>query len=123
MKLVAVLETLTFKTIKAKFYLVGEKVENVTEDLYAGVQEYNKIATTKIPYSLKNGVITYSFGCGLTHYLQQSNLLQINMYTESDLSNASLSVLTPDDCKNILKVTAKSDEIQNKLLEYYKITI
>lgn len=85
-------------TIKSKwFVLEGNKVIDVTNKLYSLVNEYNQLETTqtKIPFSYKSDsdMITYSFGCGLTHYLQNENLKEL----AAELNVDHIEVFTTND--------------------------
>lgn len=73
------------KGFKTDFYFYDEiAISNVTDTLYKMIQNFNKKTKEQgkpysvIPYSQdKDGSLTYSFGCGTTHYLQQSRFKEI----------------------------------------------
>jgi hypothetical protein len=87
----------TFKDIKSKWFIVeDDQLINVTSEVFEAVQEYNETASLVIPYRYKNNHIVYSFGCGLTHYLQSDNVSEvltgfnvdhISVYTKEDIEN------------------------------------
>ncbi len=75
------------KTVKSKWFIKEDnKIKDVTAKLFMDVINYNqkKTSFTKIPYCFKNGYVTYAFGCGLTHYLQNTNLKEV---TNLDVDN------------------------------------
>lgn len=82
--------------------------------------KYNKKSetTTKIPFSYYantlEGTIRYSFGCGLTHYLQDSNLKQV-----TDLDVERIQVITTGDFTMYgFKKTEKDwEKVLNTILE------
>ena len=108
-------------TIKSKwFVLENGKVEDVTDNLFSDVIRYNKQCEkySKIPFSYDStGFIKYSFGCGLTHYLQNRNL---NEVTSLDVDH--IEVITTSDFtmygfkksesnwKNVLETILKQKE-------------
>lgn len=98
-------------TIKSKWYkVVDGNLEDVTLQLFSSVKDYNKsiqgLRKTSIPYDYANGYITYSFGCGLTHYLQNSNVGDV---TQSDIKD--INVWTVSD----LKMYTKGNDWENDL--------
>lgn len=109
------------KTITSKWYQVKEnKAVEVTGKLFEDVVKYNKKSetTTKIPFSYYantlEGTIKYSFGCGLTHYLQDSNLKQV-----TDLDVERIQVITTGDFTMYgFKKTEKDwEKVLNTILE------
>ena len=89
----------SYSTIKAKWFILhGNRLQEVTESVYVNVKAFNEQTTTPhstIPYSFKNRFITYPFGCGLTHYLNQDNMKHVikqfpaqhlRVWTTSDLN-------------------------------------
>lgn len=103
-----------------RFFYVSpadREVRDVTKELCVAISEYNIQAdlvnrnggyAMTIPYTFKNKMAYYSFGCGLTHYLQENMFESINMATDYmmsfPLSDCRLAALTADDLKNILNV-------------------
>lgn len=84
------------KTIKSKWFVLSEgKAVDVTARLQEDVDAYNarEDVSLKIPYKTSaEGYISYSFGCGLTHYLQDLNLKDV---TRLDVDQ--IKVLTTGD--------------------------
>ena len=112
-KIYAVVKTST-KTIKSKGFIVENgKVKDVTTELFLDVQNYNnKEGTfTKIPYSFKDSFITYSFGCGLTHYLQNSNLKELTTLNVDTISVFTTTDFTMFDIKKSQKDWKQALEI------------
>lgn len=115
--------------IKAKFFLATDNdIEDVTAKLYNGINSYNESCRDElskgrhkliIPYRFKDGYMLYSFGCGLTHYLQDDNFEELNDYVKGfSLINAKLTVLTPSDFKMLFKKTVSDSTIESDLLNY-----
>lgn len=87
-ELIAIIREMSAKKgFKTDFYFNdGNSISNVTEKLYKLIKEFNKQSRAQgkpysvIPYSqAKDGSLTYSFGCGTTHYLQQSRFEELAM--------------------------------------------
>lgn len=84
------------RTIKSKWFIVSEgKAVEVTGRVQEDVDAYNakEDVSLKIPYKPSaDGYLSYSFGCGLTHYLQDLNLKDV---TGLDVDH--IKVLTTGD--------------------------
>ena len=70
------------KTIKSKWYVrEGNEVRDVTLDVWLAVFDYNeesvRMNRSIIPYEYRNDYLYYSFGCGLTHYLNDRNVNEV----------------------------------------------
>lgn len=119
------------------FYLDSTRTEarDVTEELCYAIDVHNQQVQTykdisggyamSIPYTLDDGLATYSFGCGMTHYLQENVFEEIYLSNDSQLSfpltACRLTTLAKDDLRNILHVKSVWDaEISDALLDYYK---
>lgn len=108
-------------TISSKWYQVKEnKAVEVTSKLFNDVMNYNESeeVVTKIPFSYQadtsQGIIKYSFGCGLTHYLQEGNLKQV-----TDLDVDRIQVITTGDFTmfGFKKSEQDWEKVLNKVLE------
>ncbi|EQB4341421.1 hypothetical protein ACYJ2U_001805 [Clostridium botulinum] len=132
-KLIGCINTLTWKTIKTRwFYLDKENniCKDITKELTLTIDNFNDNQNLKskqtnsyfveIPYKYKNGLTEYSFGCGLSHYLQENlfkdlsdkNILSFN------LEECKLDMFCPKDIKHILKCeNAWSIDIEEALLK------
>lgn len=115
--LVGCIKTLT-SVIRTRYFYVNTEtgeVRDVTLELCNRIEDFNahakKIQDTgkysmAIPYQFKNGLAVYSFGCGLSHYLQEEVLQEIVSKSSKTLSfpleKCSISMYTPDDVKHIL---------------------
>lgn len=73
----------TGNRIKSKWFELDEKeqVREITDQLFEEVMAFNRVQDRlggnvheKIPFSYKDGFVTYAFGCGLTHYLNGENV-------------------------------------------------
>lgn len=127
-KLVGCIKTLTWNTIKTKWYYIDEElntIKDVSTELFQTIEKFNKdqknIAkdtgkyAMQIPYSYtKDGYTKYSFGCGLSHYLQQdlfSKLKEVGKELSFDIGKCILQMYTPKDLKvnnsNIEKLLLK----------------
>lgn len=120
------------------FYVnpANKEARDVTEELCHGIADFNTQANLvnrnggyamTIPYTYKDGMARYSFGCGLTHYLQENMFDSISMATDYmmsfPLSECRLAALTLEDVKNILEVEDVWDiEIIPALKSYYQAT-
>jgi hypothetical protein len=123
--LIGCINNLTWKTIKTRWFLLNKesnKIEDVTGKLYKAINSFNKKAeeeikqtgnySLRIPYSYKNGLTGYSFGCGLSHYLENDVLSKLGF------NNCRIEMYTPKDIKYILKCTNVWDiNIQESLLK------
>lgn len=98
--------------IKTRFFLLNNNnIEDVTEKLCEGVKDI-------APYKYNYGLANYPFGCGLSHYLQDSNLDKVNGL---DLTNTKIIMFTLSDLKHILKVKNSFDtSIRKNLIEHMK---
>lgn len=115
--LIGCIKSLTYKTIKTRWFYVNaetKEVKDITDELFQAIDSFNIVANEKrktgeysmvIPYYYKNGLTEYSFGCGLSHYLQADNLEKVEILSNGlsfPLSKCSIIMYTPDDIKNIL---------------------
>ena len=76
-----------------------------------------------IPYEYDNGLVEYSFGCGLSHYLQE-NVFEVLVQADGNigfpLQECRMSMYVPTDVREILGVTGVFDErIKEALLKQY----
>lgn len=127
-KLVACIKTLGTRTIKTRFVLVDTKTEECTDvnvALYEAIkkrgEEIKKQGkyATPVLYEYKEPYMVYSFGCGLTHYLEDDILEELAKY-DSLFEGATVSALTPNDLKHILGVKNADDErLKEAVLKYY----
>lgn len=116
------------------FYLDGEtkEIKDVTYSLFNAIEAFNELAKAKretgdyamlIPYEYDNGLVEYSFGCGLSHYLQENlfeALVEADKTIGFPLQDCRLSMYTPSDIGDILGVTGVFDErIKEALLNRY----
>lgn len=99
-------------TIKTRFFLLEDNnIKDVTENICCLVNS-NKISSFKYDKGLAN----YSFGCGLSHYLQNDNLPKIG------LNNTRIEMFTLNDIKYILKCKNAFDiNITEAIKEYYHL--
>lgn len=97
-------------TIKTRFFTLDDAgLKDVTEDICCGVNA-KKISNFKY----NKGLANYSFGCGLSHYLQNDNLNLIG------LNGYKIEMFTLKDIKHILKCkNAFDDNIKIALNKYY----
>lgn len=114
------------------FFLDGEtkEIEDVTYPLFTAIEAFNARAKAKrengdyamlIPYEYDNGLVEYSFGCGLSHYLQE-NLFEALVDADEQigfpLQECRLSMYVPSDVRDILGVSGVFDErIKEALLK------
>lgn len=136
-KLIGCIDTLE-AVIKTRFFYVNSQtaeVRDVTLELCEAIESFNTVArkirasakgaySMIIPYEYKGGLAEYSFGCGLSHYLQESELKEVVERTEKDgkklsfpLSECTISMFTPDDVDNILECTNVFDYRINDALK------
>lgn len=103
------------------FYLNPEtsEVKDVTLSLYTAIEAYNEKAriirdaggyAMLIPYEYKSGLVEYSFGCGLSHYLQanvfEELVVSVSGNINFPLTKCVLSMYTPSDVRDILGVNS-----------------
>lgn len=128
-KLVGTIKSIN-KTIKTRFFYVDENGQrDVTLEVCEAIEEYNEKArdlikqgeySLIIPIEYKKGLADYSFGCGLTHYLQESEFENLSPYVKSfPLDKCKLHVFTPSDVKDILKSNDSNHQLGSKVWEYY----
>ena len=85
--LIGCIRNRTWEEFRTRFFFLdvtSGEIKDVTKELVKAIEKFNvhnqKLIeqTNKyhltIPYSYKNGLAIYSFGCGNTHYLQQKKL-------------------------------------------------
>lgn len=112
-ELIAIIrEASTTKGFATDFYFRdGKAILNVNDKLYKIIQAHNKKARAEgntystIPYSQdEDGCLTYSFGCGTTHYLIQpifEGLVEASPILKQDLPlheiERSISVYLPHE--------------------------
>ncbi|WP_442637895.1 hypothetical protein [Rossellomorea marisflavi] len=110
-------------TIRTKFiFLDKEKGEakDVSLPLFYAIDRYNNRPNdgsyyTRIPFQFNRGLVEYSFGCGLSHYLQENLFEDIEASLNGfdmtfPLSDCRLSMLTPSDLTGILEVKGVHDD-------------
>lgn len=124
------------KVIETRYlYLNREtgEIKDVTLPLYQAIQAFNEASLAirvtgdyamMIPYDYSNGLVKYSFGCGLSHYLQPDVFAKLTSEFEGDigfpLNECQLDMYVPSDVKDILNVTGVFDEnIFNALVKRY----
>ncbi|NCI19804.1 hypothetical protein EJM73_09210 [Clostridium botulinum] len=126
-KLIGCINTLTWKTIKTRwFYLDKDNniCKDVTKELALTIDNFNRRTNnySRIPFEYKNGLTKYSFGCGLSHYLQEDLFKDLSNLDKSilsfDLTKCKLNMFCPKDIKHILKCkNAWSINIEESLLK------
>ena len=116
------------------FYLAADEkvqVRDVTKELCDVISIRNELAmklkerTGKhcmvIPYEFKKGMAEYPHGCGLSHYLHQENLKDINTIAMNTMSfpldECRLIMLTPNDLSSLYGV---ADVFQEDIGEVLK---
>jgi len=106
--------------------------KDVTEKLFSTIDKFNnehrKIKESGkyaliIPYNYKNGLTEYSFGCGLSHYLQSDLFEELQKCGKNildfNLTECVINMFTKDDMKHILKCKSVWDlNITEALLNY-----
>lgn len=113
------------KTIKTRFFYVNpdnNELRDVTYELCNSIKDFNAIAQASrdngtysmlIPYTYKNGMAEYSFGCGLAHYLQEDVFEELAKRSVKELSfpltDCRISMYTPSDVKSILSASGVFD--------------
>lgn len=136
-KLIGCIDTLE-AVIKTRFFYVNSQtaeVRDVTLELCEAIESFNTVArkirasakdaySMIIPYEYKSGLAEYSFGCGLSHYLQDSELKEVEVKSANEgktlsfpLSECTISMFTPDDVDNILECTNVFDYRINDALK------
>ncbi|WCK57286.1 hypothetical protein PP175_29285 (plasmid) [Aneurinibacillus sp. Ricciae_BoGa-3] len=118
--------------IKTRFFYIDSKtkeVRDVTLELCETIEQYNQKAeriratgeyAMKIPYDYKKGMAEYSFGCGLSHYLQEDIFEDISKEATSltfPLASCKLSMYTHSDVTDILECQSVFDGKIQKSLE------
>ncbi|MEK5209262.1 hypothetical protein [Psychrobacillus sp. FSL H8-0510] len=120
------------------FYLNQETgaVKDVTLELCESIDSFNEAAREKrdnneyaliIPYEYNLGMAQYSFGCGLSHYLQADQFILIERRHNAagktlsfPLFKCRISMYVPSDIKDILECTGVFDpSIQEALRARY----
>jgi len=108
--------------ICTRFFFVDKKeriIKDITMELCEAINSFNEVAeeirktgeySMIIPFEYQYGLAKYSFGCGLTHYLQQNVFKTIEERACNDgkllsfpLSECYISMFTPSDVKDILE--------------------
>lgn len=133
--LVGCIQTLN-STIRTRFFYVSKEeneVRDVTLELCQHVDDFNEKAQAVrdtgeyamlIPYSYNNGMAEYSFGCGLSHYLQE-NLFEVVVERSEKsfsfpLTNCRIDMYVPSDVKSILSCKGVFDSgIEDSLRKRY----
>jgi len=125
--------------IRTRFFYVNKEenvVKDVTLELCDAIESYNDVAQAirntgtyamMIPYTYKYGMAEYSFGCGLTHYLQEKEFKKVEeAFVQSGnklsfpLEKCSISMFTPHDVKHLLSCRNVFDiGIQKALHSHY----
>lgn len=129
-------------TISTRFFYVNKEegiVKDVTENLCEGIDAYNEEAqkirdvgtyAMIIPYDYKYGLANYSFGCGLSHYLQEKEfvkieeaVLQKGMELSFPLAKCTMSMYTPHDISHILSCKGVFDrKIKEALIKRHGVS-
>lgn len=138
MKLVGCIDKLD-NIIKTRFFFVNpenQEVRDVTMELCEAIEAFNEVArairdtgeySMTIPFDYKYGMAEYSFGCGLSHYLQSDQFSEIEERYANTGNNLSfplvdcvISMYTPNDVKHILGCkNSFDDKITNALKERF----
>ncbi|NFF77670.1 hypothetical protein FCV38_11925 [Clostridium sporogenes] len=132
-KLIGCINNSSCKVIKTRWFYLDNKnntCKDVTKELFLTINKFNKkqkqIKDTyhvlNIPYEYKNGLTEYSFGCGLSHYLQEYVFEELKKVGENilsfDLTEIRLQMLTKNDINNILNCKNSWDlNIEKSLIE------
>jgi hypothetical protein len=133
--LIGCIQTLN-SVIRTRFFYVNQEtseIKDVTLELCNAIEDFNEHAkkirdtgeySMLIPYQYKNGMAEYSFGCGLSHYLQDSEFETIVSRSTKELSfplvECRISMYTPSDVKHILSCRGVFDmNITQSLKERY----
>jgi hypothetical protein len=115
--LVGCIQTLN-SVIRTRYFYVNQEtceVRDVTIELCRTIADFNTHAkelrkkdeySMVIPYQYNNGMAEYSFGCGLSHYLQETEFEKLVERSKKPLSfpltECRISMYTPSDVKHIL---------------------
>lgn len=135
-KLIGCINNLTYNKIKTRFFYLDtntHEVRDITIELCDAIDEFNREAeeirangdySMIIPYKYKEGTAEYSFGCGLSHYLQESEFGKITHIAKEILTfplyECDLQMLVPSDIKHILECKNAFDlNIYDALVDYY----
>ena len=97
--------------IRTRFFLLeNNNIQDVTENIC------NKVNESKISnFKFDKGLANYSFGCGLSHYLNNENISQIGF------KDCTIEMLTLNDIKQLLKCKNVFDiNISEAVKEFYK---
>ncbi|PES55545.1 MULTISPECIES: hypothetical protein [Bacillus cereus group] len=122
--------------IKTRFFYLSmetKEVRDVTRELSYAIDKFNEEAkkiretgeySMLIPYDYVDGLVEYSHGCGLSHYLQESvfeRLAEIGKdILTFPLMGCTLSMYTPSDVENILGCVGSFDlKITDALREQF----
>lgn len=100
--------------INTRFFLVDEEQRSCDDVTFKIVNGVNQSGIANFKY--KNGLAVYSFGCGLSHYLNNSNLKDIKTL---NLSDCKLEMFTIKDVKNIFETKDVFDiTLKDKVYRY-----
>lgn len=132
-KLIGCINNSSCKVIKTRWFYLDKKnntCKDVTKELFLTIDEFNekqkRIINTyhifTIPYEYKNGLTEYSFGCGLSHYLQEDLFGKLNKVGKNiltfNLAECNLQMLTKNDINNVLNCKNSWDlNIEESLIE------
>ncbi|KXY50997.1 hypothetical protein AT268_31125 [Bacillus cereus] len=122
--------------IKTRFFYLSmetKEVRDVTRELSYAIDKFNEEAkkiretgeySMLIPYDYVDGLVEYSHGCGLSHYLQESVFERLTEVGKDILTfplmGCTLSMYTPADVKNILGCVGSFDlKITDALREQF----
>lgn len=111
--------------IKTRFFYLSmetKEVRDVTRELSYAIDKFNEEAkkiretgeySMLIPYDYVDGLVEYSHGCGLSHYLQENVFERLEEVGKDILTfplmGCTLSMYTPSDVKNILGCVGSFD--------------
>lgn len=128
-----------FGAIRTRYFYVNPEegeVKDVTLELYQAIEKFNENArkireTGKysliIPYEFKSGLVEYSHGCGLSHYLQENtfeDIVKLSPNLSFPLTECRISMFTKSDVKDILECKNVFDEkIFTALKERFSVDI
>lgn len=122
--------------IKTRFFHLDSQtgdIKDVTLELCKVIKIFNEKAkqvrdtgayAQLIPYDYKDGMASYSHGCGLTHYLHTDTFEELVKAQEKPLSfpltECRISMFTPSDVKDILACKGVFDEkIESAIKEHH----
>lgn len=132
-KLIGCIDTLTFKTIKTRwFYFDAETniVKDITSELCHAIKKFNERAEKsrdnetdyvfKIPYVYIHGLSKYSFGSGLSNYLQNEHLYDLAKLGkfDFDISDCIISMFTKADLRNHGIKTVWQEDIADRIRSF-----